>query len=260
MKLFELTGIHHQREKDMIQLLKDIKGEGSKFKIAGEGVFAQVLSHEDGTIYKFWAKDSAYEKFIEFVQKNQDNKHLPKLKSKIKELSSFFKKPEDFPDKVKYIKMEKLEPITDDTKIIDTKNLYVTDVAVNIIDCIQSGVEEVKTLSHLFSLLIKDEEGAYNTHQPSHIPALKESSIKVIKELFETFLKMLKYPGMIDLHFDLHSGNFMRRGTEIVIIDPVMSDEDAVFNKKLMTKIKYFHYQELIDHEHKNKENKVLQK
>src|ERR1035437_2295795 len=183
MKLFELTGVHGQREKDMIQLLKDIKGEGSKFKIAGEGVFAQVLSHENGMIYKFWAQDSAYEKFIEFVQKNQDNDHLPKLKSKIKELSSFFKKPEDFPDKVKYIKMEKLEPITDDLRIVDTTNLYVTAVASNIVDCIR--------YSHSFTQLIE-------TLQLDEKPTIKESSLKVIKELYETFKALMKHPGMID--------------------------------------------------------------
>src|ERR1035437_538722 len=242
MKLLELVGVHAQREKDMIQLLKDIRGESSsKFKIAGEGVFAQVLSHENGMIYKFWAKDSAYENFIGFVEKNQDNKHLPKLKSKIKELKSFFKKPDDFPDKVKYVKMEKLDPITDHEKIVDTQRLYVTDVIENIYSTIYSH-DNGGTLERLLLTLAKDEAPPRITHGEKESPPLKESTVKVITELYETFEDMLKYPGMDKLDFDLHSGNFMKRGTEIVITDPVTNGEDAEFNKKLMTDLKHLHY------------------
>ena len=73
MKLFELVGVKGQKDKDLLQLIKDL--DEVKFKKAGEGAAAQVFE-VNGMIYKFWAKDSAYEKFIEFVEKNQDNPHL----------------------------------------------------------------------------------------------------------------------------------------------------------------------------------------
>jgi hypothetical protein len=110
------------------------------------------------------------------------------------------------------------------------------------------------TLPEVLSILAKNENDldAGSHLRPQH--PLKESSIKVITELFETFDAMMKYPGMKDLIFDLHSGNFMKRGTEIVITDPVMDDEDRMFNKKLMKDLKHFHYEKLIANQNASQE------
>lgn len=226
MKLFELTGVNSQREKDMIQLLKDISGEGSKFKKVGDGVAAQVFVHESGVVYKFWAVDSAYEKFIEFVEKNSNNKHLPKLKSKVKLLHAFFKKPKDFPEKIKYVKMEQLEPIKHSTKMPGTRELYVTDIIHGIVNAIELGDDEGTFISEL-----EADEGR----------DLSPEATRAITELFDLFKKMMKYPGMSKLNIDIHSGNIMMRGHDIVITDPVNSGKDTKFNKDLMAQIKQLH-------------------
>ena len=232
MKLFELTGVHSHREKDMIDLLADISGEGSKFKKAGEGVAAQVLVHSDGTIYKFWAKDSGYEKFIEFVQSHQGDKHLPKLKSKIKELHSFFKKPKNFPEKIKYVKMEKLTPIKYEDLLPGSKNIYLIDAIKTIYHGVaHHGRGTDRSLKWAIQSLREDEGSS-----------LSDESLDLIDSLFLTIKAMdAKIPGFDQASPDWHSGNVMRRGKEIVITDPLIDSGDMSFNKDLLAQIKQLH-------------------
>ena len=230
MKLFELTGVKSQREKDMLQLLHDISTDGSKFKKAGEGVFAQVMVHENGTVYKFWAKDSAYEKFIEFVEKNPHNPHLPKLKSKVKELTAFFKKPKDFPDKIKYVKMEKLEPISSETYFTGSTELFATDVIYGIFQSVDFK-DSVGTLLRE----LEEEEGK----------ELRKEMHDAIVSLYDTAVAMEKFPGLSSngykkgtLNRDLHSGNIMKRGNVLVLTDPVNEANDTRLNKELLKQVK----------------------
>jgi hypothetical protein len=224
LKLFELVGVKSLADKKMDDLLRDITGSGSKFSKIGDGHYAQVLSHQNGTVYKFWAKDSAYETFVDFVEKNSSNLHLPKFKSGIKTLTTFFDVPEGFPKKIKYIKMEKLEPISHGTRFPGPGSfLYLTDV----IDAIVFSIENGESDDQLIAQLSEDNERD-----------LEKPVVDHILSLHETIKKLLKYPGMKKFNNDFHSGNLMFRGTgtnkTIVITDPVSGDEDYKFNKQLM--------------------------
>lgn len=223
MKLLELTGVKALKDKDVTQLIHDLSSGDSKFKKAGAGVAAQVFVHEDGTIYKFWVKDSAYEKFVEFIEKNSSNPHLPKLKSKVKELTAFFKKPEHFPDKVKYVKLEKLTPITDDTKFTGARHL----IAIDVITSIVNAIELKDDLGTLIAEL-EEEEG----------DDLEKPTIAAIAGIFETYQKLLKYPGVSKLNLDTRSANIMKRGNVLVIIDPVALGSEVKFNNLLAKELK----------------------
>lgn len=224
MKLFELTGVKSLANKTMKDLIDDITGSGSKFVRAGDGHYAQVLSHESGVVYKFWAKDSAYEKFVEFAAKNQNNPHLPKFKSGIKTITTFFDAPKDFPDKIKYIKMEKLEKIDYGTRFPGPgMNLYLTDVVQSIVHAIDQGDSDDTLITEL------SEENESDLEPPV---------VDQIIGLYNTFKKLFNTPGIRDFNVDIHSGNLMFRGKgigrTIVITDPVSGDEDYKFNKQLM--------------------------
>lgn len=222
MKLNELLGVKAHREKDLLGVLADISGEGSKFKPAGSGIAARVFVHNDGIVYKFWAKDSEYEKFIDFVASNQDDKHLPKLKSKVKELTTFFKHPEKFPKKIKYVKLEQLTPTRYEDQFPGAK-IYTLDVLNAIEAELKSGKKDVKNVIEELS----EDEGSW----------LKPQSVALVKSLFLTVEKILKaFPEKKAL--DLHSGNVMKRGDEIVLIDPVAGKDDIVFNKELRLQIR----------------------
>ena len=223
MKLVELQGVKNQADKSLADLLADLIKPGSKFQKVGAGVAAEVLLHENGLIYKFWAQDSAYEKFIEFVEKNQSDPHLPKLKSKVKELTSFFKHPEEFPEKIKYVKMEHLKPIKYDSTFFDTKQLYITDVidylGVNAAD------GNVKSFDHVIREFESDEGGKLSPKAVQEIKRLSSTLTNIVK------LKLAKY-------LDIHSGNIMLRGNTIVIIDPAAEKKDIEFNRALRNQLK----------------------
>lgn len=232
MKLYELTGVRALRDKDLTQLLNDISGEGSKFKKAGEGVAAQVLVHSDGTIYKFWAKDSGYESFIEFVEKNKDNPHLPKLKSKVKELSSFFKKPESFPEKIKYVKMEKLTPIKYHTLFEDSKIAIVDVIRMIYFGATgkyhRSEIKPEDALDWILNNLIQDNKGQ----------ELSKKALDIVNSLFKTIQKMNNdIPDFKKFGNDMHHDNIMLRGETIVITDPLADDKEVDFNSNLRFQI-----------------------
>lgn len=233
MKLYELTGVRAIQDKDLIQLLADISGKDSKFKHIGNGANAHVLSHSNGMIYKFWVKDSAYDSFINHVEKNQDDENLPKLKSKVKELHAFFKRPADFPDKIKYVKMERLTelhyidviPGSKNLKIVDIINFIYQELKTKFRD--QSPGQQAVILGRMLDDLTQ-AEGA----------ELSEETKAVIAGLIKTLEGIRKIPDIGKHMTDLHSGNIMRRGKTIVIIDPISNDDDMTFNANLEKQLK----------------------
>jgi len=105
MKLFELVGVKKFADLDFKEVISSMK----EYSEAGEGANAIVVKHGSrNEVIKFWLEDSAYEDFIDYVQKHP-SKYFPKLYSKPKELTAFFLRPKDFPKKIKYVRMEKLE-------------------------------------------------------------------------------------------------------------------------------------------------------
>src|SRR5574344_1595042 len=92
MLLNELTGIKAIKDKNPLEILQWIKdqiGVGrTGLRFLGKGSHGVALT--DGkTVFKFWHRDSAYEKFVDFARyTNYDC--LPKFKSGIKRLPFSF--------------------------------------------------------------------------------------------------------------------------------------------------------------------------
>lgn len=223
MKLYELTGVRAIQDKDLIQLLADISGKDSKFKHIGNGANAHVLSHSNGMIYKFWVKDSAYDSFINHVEKNQDDENLPKLKSKVKELHAFFKRPADFPDKIKYVKMERLTELHYIDVIPGSQNLKIVD-----------------TINHIYYELRMhhSDKQIFDQLTQHEGTELSEETKAIIAGLIKTLEGIRNIPDIRNHMTDLHSGNIMRRGKTIVIIDPISNDDDMRFNANLEKQLK----------------------
>ena len=235
MKLYELTGVRAIQDKDLIQLLADISAKDSKFKKVGEGANAYVLSHSNGMIYKFWVKDSAYDSFINHVEKNQDDEHLPKLKSKVKELHSFFNKPADFPDKIKYIKMEKLTGIMSMDMIPGSKNLKIVDTIDHIYHELKTRFRHFKQSPGQQAVILGRILDDFTQFEGGE---LTEETKAIIASLIKTLDGIKNIPDIRKHMSDLHSGNIMKRGNTIVIIDPISNDDDMTFNANLETQLK----------------------
>ena len=107
MKLQELKGVKWLKDLDSHGLVR-FMDEYTPYKKAGSGNFSHVFE-KDGKIYKFWIMDPAYEAFVKYCQQHTGNEHLPKFLSKQKTLTAFHRRHKNFPNKINYIQMEKLE-------------------------------------------------------------------------------------------------------------------------------------------------------
>ena len=212
MKLYELTGVKAHHEKSFDELDAMFGGKGSTFKPLGGGLFAKVYGHDSGVVYKFWAKDTAYEKYVEYCLKNQSNPFIPKFSSKIKTLTVFFKRPASFPDKIKYVKMEKLAPY---------RNQYLPGTDSPYYSVLKLLVSEVEN-DESFETVVSDitrfsKKGSIASVRKSYENLLEEQPLKLIKELFDTLVDIHKHVGKLN---DLHNENIMMRGDQLVILDP----------------------------------------
>lgn len=226
MLLKELLGVKKYANHSSSEIEALLK-KGGEFVPIGKGVHASAFLYNN-KVYKFWVADRAYEKFIDYVMKNQDNPWLPKLHSGIKTMPPFFKHYKDVKD-VKWIKMEKLEKLTghlirlnngnskddghdDDSEFSEMAS--VTDI-INLSTCyvdptilLKSFPDSIESLRVKFKLHVTDKH------------TLK-------------YLKILHDLNKFKMWFDLHEENLMSRGNQMVLIDPLKHSKDLSFNKFL---------------------------
>lgn len=220
MKLFELVGVKAHYDKTQSEIINLIQS-GGKFIKAGDGHFAIVFKHESGVAYKFWAHDPMYEKYIDYCNANHNNKHLPKFKSKIKTLTPFFKRSEHFPDKIKYVKLEILQPY--DYEIHRLGNTYYDTL--------------IKELTKYANRQLEFESEIESTVAPKSAwgSVVKNCGVAVrykddCRQIYDTLLDIIKNVGPIN---DLHNSNMMMRGDILVITDPIANLEDIRLMSKL---------------------------
>lgn len=215
MKLDELLGVKKFYDFDLEQVLKSMKN----YKEEGRGTFSVVMGSGNEVI-KFWISDSAYDAFINYVIANP-SKYFPKLLSKPKNLSAFFRRPENFPDKIKYVRMEKL-------------SYKRSDVEAGIIQMIFDDLKFCRNQKEL-DFLISNTQKPTDKY-PSKSKEILKSMIKDIPEFYREMYKMIKdlvreKGNRLDIH-DFNMG--YRPNGELVIIDPIyntksLDDLDHIF-------------------------------
>jgi hypothetical protein len=201
MLLKELLGIKKLKNRSPLEIYKWIADnfkEGS-FEPVGHGASAIVLKRGD-VAYKFWAYDSAYDMFVKYVQQNQGNKFLPKLLSPVKTLPGFMLP--NTSDRVKYIKMELLKPVSSNTKI---NNIPFDDIIKTILDDVFDKIDKIHPSSS------KDMDLFLNT-------------LIAIKNLNPAFA----------LDITGYDSNIMYRDGTPVIVDPLVDYNSLQYNDFMM--------------------------
>jgi hypothetical protein len=209
LNLFELTGVKHMYEKDLDDIIKALKDKGTN--VLGRGSFALALKHSSKSeVIKFWIKDSSYDDFIEYVQKNP-SPHFPKLHSKPKELSAFFLRPVDFPEKIKYVRMEELTKIPEDLSDAWVEVMLKSPRYDSMDEAVEGWLEildKEKDESHL-----KDQARVIKLFGTTK--AELEGFWKFAERFYKTLIVNKGHS------FDIHDENIMMRGNTLVFTDPI---------------------------------------
>lgn len=225
----ELVGVKkfaNMTHLDIVKYLKDTFGEG-RFRVLGDGTNAIALEL-NGVVYKFWLKDSAYEDFVRYAAKNQDNPLLPKIRSGIKELPAFFVRSNLAPDTIRYVKLEFLESCTDRSIRCTNESGIYRDMAT-----LASGIHARLRITELTAQQIEDQfvEKFYDSDA---VAAGKDGSQTLTPEFKNLIQTVWEITQLGDHLADYHDGNFLsRENGEVVIIDPIANESDISLNNQI---------------------------
>lgn len=219
-ELMELAGVKRfntMTSREIAEYFKGLTGD-QPVSFVGSGTSAIALKIGN-TIYKFWQLDSAYEAFVKYCQGNTNNPFLPKFLSDIKTMPAVFMRHTQAPDDVHYIKIETLQSNDDimsttfETK--DGKSLTLHDITSIIINVKSFWTSPEKSL---IKYLNSHLGGKYTL----------DDLTDPLKQLIQTLMDLRT----LGFKLDLHDGNFMMRGNQLVIIDPLFDPADVNLNKR----------------------------
>ena len=178
----------------------------------GTGAESAVAMHPaKAYVLKIFYEESKYQDFVAFVKQHQANPHLPKFSRYVRQVPG---------TPFMYVRMEKLQRVTE-SQLLGTYFPYllamdamgqahgVDMLSSDLADIVQDnvgdwGFDSTDLLDSEISPDIYERAGGYPP----------ETWVDVLDELGE-------YSRSIDLNtWDMHQGNFMRRGSTLVIADP----------------------------------------
>ena len=186
-----------QRWTDQLQALIDKHGL-KKFS----GNQATVITSDDSTsVYRIWARDPGYEKWLAVAEKMQSNPHVMKIKGRMRTVPTQFKgMPKDV--KLRFVKLEKLAPIRDDeiNELVIAADHILSGWSIS-----ERNEHDVDSfIATIMAELERDE----------NLPHMKELAEKH-RSFLETVLEVSR-----NGFNDFHEENVMLRGDTLVITDP----------------------------------------
>jgi len=219
MKLLELVGVKKFYDADIEDVLKSM---GTHEEL-GRGTFGVTLKH--GTkpeVVKFWITDSSYDDFINYVLAHP-YKHFPKLLSKPKMLSAFFLRTKDFPEKVRYVKMEVLQRI---------KGRIDADVINDIFYGLRDDCASKKDVDEYIGRYLTEPNMTFNKKYLDRLNEMVPNVPEFCHAMFDMLHHVLKGKNELDIHDE----NIMLRANgEIVITDPVYNTRDMAKADEIKT-------------------------
>jgi hypothetical protein len=219
-------GFYNSKLKDIPKetyTLEDIKNNLTNrgWNYFGSGAFASVFVKKDTDyVIKIYKNDKAYDRYLEFLENNQDNPHAPKILKKLKF-------PSDNENEIKMVVMERLVPVNPKDWRVKT-----AEVLENILGSINPYDTEEGIL-----FILKDRVEDYDWFNSKReekkikrrIDYFLETNLDLIRFLinYTKFLKRNEY--LKSTRFDLHDKNYMIRPStgEVVITDPSVYDYDG---------------------------------
>lgn len=254
MKLNELLGIKKLANLEPGQIATWLQQEfdagRSTLRPLGKGANAIALTNGK-IVFKFWLIDSAYEKYVEFCRKNQNNPMLPKFLSPVRRLprvlANFRMTTEDGKvvnaGDVRYVKMELLQPYKErngDFRLFSDPKARAAIEAENDLDNYTSlytifewGVAFGSDADENAKVLFNDIQRGAN-YASETVPYEKYQHL-LNPFLVELMLTLGQINDAIDdVRFDGGTRNMAMRGDQVVILDPIVNDDDLMLNQEFL--------------------------
>ena len=152
--------------------------------------------------------------FVEYAMKHPHNPHLPKILRAPRQIHAFHMRHHQTSPKLWAVKIEKLDRVVGEARAFlnDGRVWFATRrFAANQLDPNDDDMSirghPVDSSQHL--------EDAFNKFQQFDL-----------RGIVTTLADLADECDISPFYFDLHDQNFMMRGNDIVIIDPMVNDED----------------------------------
>jgi hypothetical protein len=222
MLLNELTGIKDKAKMTATDILRTLKSDGIKM---ASGSYGMVLMKSDWDhVLKFFPYDPCYMMFVDYCLKNKSNKHLPKFKKQPIPMHAFF---QTTPGKKKInkfyaVKVEKLQPL------VDQEDIHVVGIAGSKLLAIKYNYAKEEH---------KEKEFLDDYLKPK--ASDKFGDLSKQRDFFELVFDLRdNVEGNVEgtkCFLDFHEGNVMKRGSDLVIIDPFadLHQDDAIDLEKI---------------------------
>lgn len=228
MRLNELLGVRKFADMTATQILSllDADDDGNhKFdvKLLGHGATGAAVLINDSA-YKMWMVDSAYTEFVKYCLTHRGSPFLPKFQSKIKTMPAFFLRHPKAPDRVNFIKMEKLKPLESSSAANSIKIKYGTEAHQRVtLPVFLMGIEKAEKTYRVKN----DDSFEDNVIMGCNVDVANVDDNSELRELLEIIGDMQKFKHRLDLH----TGNWMLRGDQVVLIDPISNSNDGELNE-----------------------------
>jgi hypothetical protein len=197
---------------------------------AGEGAFGIVYKKPNKNyVIKVYKDDEAYDNFLNFIERNQNDPHIPKIKRRILPLANNQSKNygivaiEQLDDLITYNKSDWTWVLVQQFQI----QLYNSNIGNLSFDkYLEIVVEKVrKRYENDLEAEIKQLKNSVIMSRYRQKLRLLDYFVESNIEIFKTFYRLRKFLEKNNkTHtYDLHSGNFMIRPStgEIVVTDPI---------------------------------------
>jgi hypothetical protein len=213
-------------KRDYEDFLDYLSSNGWQWK--GSGAFATVFQKPNKDyVMKVYKDDPAYDNFLDFIEENQNDPHIPKIKRRILPLSNNYKN-------YGIVAIEKLDNLKHHDwrwPLVSTFEsfLYSNDVGnLSFDDYINNIIEKVRNIYEKSLETAKDRVSKgmlSNTRSQSRKLRRLDYFVETNLGIFKTFYRLKRFleSNGKSHAFDMHAGNFMMRPStgEIIVTDPI---------------------------------------
>lgn len=237
MKLQELAAAKRLSQMTPAQAVEFVKAEfadgRTSLRPLGKGALGVALTN--GTdVFKFWYQDSAYAKFADFCADNP-SPWLPRFKSRVRTLPKFLKIGDGSAD-IRYVKMELLRPFNGSDQI----DIFDDPEVVRSIGGERNNFTDVETVFR-WATASKTPRGVLkwllDAHQKDRRISvdLQELAPQVSPRLLELIEVLTRIRALLtgDDRLDFGTRNMAMRGSQPVILDPIVNDDDIRINREI---------------------------